>query len=152
MTREKPVNHGLPEVLFNKIVETNLSCNYHRHFDLFLTEASFKEVKMEVKVQDFHINPRNISHGAVAYALLDTAMGMAIRTLNRNVVTLNSSINYTAVSGLGDTLIGKAQVVEYGKKILICDSQAFNQDGQLIAIARGTFYDKGIFCEEANGL
>lgn len=152
MPRKNAVNEGLPELLFQKILETNKDCNYHKHFDLHLTKASFKEVEMVVKIQDFHINPRNISHGAVAFALLDTAMGMAIRTLNRNVVTLNSNINYIAVSALGDTLRAEAQVVDYGKKIIICDSQAYNQDGQLIAIARGTFYDKGIFCEEADDI
>lgn len=150
MLSEKAVNVGLPDLLFQKILETNQDCNYHKHFDLHLTRASHKEVEMVVKIQDFHINPRDISHGAVAYALLDTAMGMAIRTLNRNVVTLNSNINYTAVSGLGDTLRAVAQVVDFGKKIIICDSQAYNQEGKLIAIARGTFYDKGVFCEGVN--
>lgn len=148
MDKRKIENKGLPEVLFNKIVEANLKCNYHNHFDLYLTKLGFKEAEVQVEVQEFHINPRDISHGAVAYALLDTAMGMAIRTVNRNVVTIQSSMNHTAVSRLGDLLQARAKVIEYGKKIIIAESEAWNQKGELVAVARGTFYDKGIFCEE----
>jgi len=150
MKNKNIINKGLPEVLFNKIVEANLNCNYHNHFDLYLTELGPGEASMELEVQDFHINPRNIAHGAVAYAVLDTVMGMAIRTVNRNVVTLQSSMNHISVSKLGDQLFAKAVVVDYGKKIIIAESEAYNQKGDLIAISRGTFYDKGIFCEEVD--
>ncbi len=144
----KVINKGLPQKLFDKIVKANVNCNYHKHFDLYLTELGLREAKMELQVQDFHINPRNIAHGAVAYALLDTAMGMAIRTINRNVVTLQSSMNHTSVAELGDKLTTEARVIEYGKKIIIAESEVYNQKGELVAVSRGTFYDKGIFCEE----
>lgn len=147
MDKIEIINNGLPEALFNKIVKTNVECNYHIHFDLYLTELSHGEAIMEVKVQKFHINPRNIAHGAVAYALLDTAMGMAIRTINRNVVTLQSSMNHTATARLGDVLVAKATIVDSGKKIIIAKSEAYNQKGELVAISSGTFYDKGIFCQ-----
>lgn len=148
MERKDIVNDGLGEILFEKIVRTNLDCNYHNFFGLYLTEVRENEAIMEVKVQEKHINPRDISHGAVAYALLDTAMGMAIRTINRNVVTLQSSMNHIAISRLGDILVAKAKVIDSGKKIIIAESVAYNQNGDKIAISRGTFYDKGIFCEE----
>ncbi len=147
--KKEVINNGLPQVLFDKIVDANVNCNYHKHFDLYLTELGPKEAAMELEVQDIHINPRNIAHGAVAYALIDTAMGMAIRTLNRNVVTLQSSMNHTSIAVLGDKLFTKAKVIEYGKKIIIAEGEVYNQKGELVAISRGTFYDKGIFCEEA---
>ncbi len=148
LKKREIINNGLPEILFEKIVRTNLDCNYHKHFDLYLTELGPKESVMEVKVQDFHINPRDIAHGAVAYALLDTAMGMAIRTVNRNVVTLQSSMNHISIANLGDNLTAKAKVMDSGKKIIIAESEVHNQKGDLVAVSRGTFYDKGIFCEE----
>ena len=144
----KVLNKGLPEKLFDKIVQANVNCNYHKHFDLYLTELGPGVAKMSLRIQDFHINPRNIAHGAVAYALLDTAMGMAIRTINRNVVTLQSSMNHISVAELGDDLFTEAKVVDYGKKIIVAESEVFNQKGILVAVSRGTFYDKGIFCEE----
>lgn len=147
MKKKEIINNGLPEILFNKIVEINLNCNYHSHLDLYLTELGEKECIMEVKVQKFHINPRNIAHGAVAYALLDTSMGMAIRTINRNVVTLQSSMNYISTARLGDLLVAKAKVIDSGKRIIIVESEAYNQKGILVAVSRATFYDKGIFCE-----
>jgi acyl-CoA thioesterase len=118
MDKRKIENKGLPEVLFNKIVEANLKCNYHNHFDLYLTKLGFKEAEVQVEVQEFHINPRDISHGAVAYALLDTAMGMAIRTVNRNVVTIQSSMNHTAVSRLGIYFRPGPRLLNMGKKKL----------------------------------
>ncbi len=139
---------GLPEALFEKIVESNRTCNYHNHLGLYLTELSPETAKMKLEVSDCHINPRDIAHGAVAYAILDTSMGMAIRTINRNVVTIQSSLNHTHPAVLGDTLFASGTVLEYGKKIILAESVVYNQKQKLVAIARGTFYDKGIFFEE----
>ena len=142
------INKGLSEELFNKIVEANQTCNYHNHLGLYLTFLEYKTAGMQLQVTDCHINPRNIAHGAVAYAILDTAMGMAIRTINRNVVTIQSSLNHTHPAVLGDTLTARGEVMEYGKKIILAESVVYNQDQKLVAIARGTFYDKGVFFEE----
>ena len=140
-------NRGLPPALFTQIVETNHTCNYHIHLGLYLTWLAPGEAAMGLRVADYHINPRDIAHGAVAYALLDTVMGMAIRTIDRNVVTIHSSMNHTLPTRLGDVLTAKGTILESGKKIILAESAAYNQDGQLVALSRGTFYDKGPFLE-----
>lgn len=140
-------NNGISEILFARIIESNLECNYHNHLEIYLTELGPSEAIMKLEVRDFHINPRDIAHGAVAYAILDTAMGMAIRTINRDVVTLQSSLNHTLPAKLGDTLTARGKIIKAGKKIILVDGEVYNQRDELVAIGRGTFYDQGKFCE-----
>lgn len=143
-----PINRGLPEKLFSEIIKTNLECNYHKHLGIYVAELGYKHAVVESKVAECHINPRGIAHGAVAYGIIDTVMGMIMRTVNRNVVTIQSSMNHLKVINLGDELKAVARLLDYGKKIVLAEADLFNQDGDLVAAGRTTFYDKGVFLEE----
>ncbi len=143
----EPVNNGIDHRLFDEIVKTNRSCNFHMSSGIYVTSLAPLTAEAMCLMTEEHINPRNIVHGAVSFAILDIVMGTAIRTVNRNVVTVQSTVNHMKPALLGQVLKGKGRVIDYGKKIIIAEADLFNPQGELIAVSRNTFYDKGVFLE-----
>ena len=87
-----------------------------------------------------HFNPQGVAHGGVAYALADTAMGVALYGTMRNgqmCATINITINYIAPIRGGE-LICRARVVNGGKRVAHLAADIFNGE-QLVANATGSF-------------
>lgn len=87
-----------------------------------------------------HFNPQGVAHGAVAYALADTAMGGAISSVlpvDMWCATLEIKFNYhkAVVAGL---LTCDAVVLHQGKRVANVDARLY-QHGQLVSSANGNF-------------
>ena len=110
---------------------------------IFISSLAPGESFLEMPIVECHINPQNVAHGGVAFSLVDTAMGMAIRTYNTVGVTVEMNINYLRPVTLGDTIYSTGKVLDLGKRLIVAQGEVTNQNGELIAVARGTFYNKG---------
>jgi len=99
------------------------------------------EYKMEIK--NIHLATPTTAHGGVLAAYMDGIMGVAALTAsakNLNLVsTVEFKINYLKPAFVGDVLIGKGSIISEGKRIIIAKGEIFNQKGDLISIATGTF-------------
>jgi uncharacterized protein (TIGR00369 family) len=99
------------------------------------------EYKMEVK--SIHLATPTTAHGGVLAAYMDGIMGVAALTAsakNLNLVsTVEFKINYLKPAFVGDVLTGKGSIISEGKRIIIAKGEIFNQKGELISIATGTF-------------
>ncbi|SNX54712.1 PaaI family thioesterase [Thermoanaerobacterium sp. RBIITD] len=135
------INKGIDEEIFNSILEVNKSTSYHRLIDMNITELGMGQSIMEVKITDKHLNPLGIAHGGVLFSIMDTAMGMAARTLGKNIVTLEMNINFIKPVMNNDTIKAIGKVVHTGKSTTIAVCDAYNQEGKLAATARETFYN-----------
>jgi acyl-CoA thioesterase len=136
-------NLGLDASLFEAIIDTNKNCRYHELLGIMITALIPGEATLEATIDERHINPHQTAHGGLAFSLADTAMVMTIRTYNQNVVTIDININYLDSAKPGDILTATGTVVALGKKIIVAEAKVINQDRQLIAVARGTFYNCG---------
>lgn len=86
-------------------------------------------------------NPGGIAHGAIAYTLLDSAMGAAFyQALERPLTcsTIELKVNYLrpVVSG---QLFASAELVERTRRFGILTGRVVDADGRLIALAQATF-------------
>lgn len=99
------------------------------------------EYKMEVK--SIHLATPTTAHGGVLAAYMDGIMGVAALTAsakNLNLVsTVEFKINYLKPAFVGDVLTGKGSIISEGKRIIIAKGEIFNQKGDLISVATGTF-------------
>lgn len=143
-------NVNLDNTLFSAIINTNQSCPFHNHMDIRIKKLEQGEATLETCINSQHINPQNIAHGGVAYSLADTAMGMAIRTLNRYGLTIEMNINYLEPIYRDNILTAVGKVLDLGKKIIIVQAYLSNQDDSLISISRGTYYNKGNYLDLYN--
>ncbi len=87
-----------------------------------------------------HHNPNGVAHGAVAYAMVDTAIGSAImRQLpdGMGCATLSITINYLAPIRTG-AISCTAKVTHLGRRFANGSADVF-VDGALVANANGNF-------------
>jgi len=145
---KQPENQGIDNKLFEIIVKTNNECNYHQLLDIQIKSVKPGISVMTMKVGDRHINPQNFVHGGATFSLADTTIGVATRSKNRIVMTVESSINYLQPVKLGDTLTATARIVSFGKKIIVAQAEIINQEDSTIAIVKGTYYIKRKMLED----
>ena len=74
------------------------------------------------------MNPNEIAHGAVAYAIIDTAMGAATEI----------QIRYHRGARAG-RITATANVISKGKRVVHLEARAVDDSGELIATATGSF-------------
>lgn len=96
----------------------------------------------EVDLGPQHLNPHGIVHGAVIYALADTAMGAAVTSRlsdDERCATLEIKINYLAPATSG-RLTAESVVVGRSRRIAVVEARVRDADGGLVALATGSFY------------
>lgn len=100
--------------------------------------------RVRVKVDERLMHPQLIVHGGVIFTLADTAMSMAILSVNppgTRTGTIEAKINYLQPVRIGE-LLAEASIVYQGRSTAVLEATVFNiVDGEQQAIARllGTF-------------
>lgn len=139
----EPENRGIDQRLFENILNINEECPYHNHLDIYITALEKGVAYLETPLEEKHMNPMAIVHGGLTFSLGDTAMGMAIRTTNYDVVTVDSQCYFMHSARVGDTLKGIGRVVKLGKTIIVAKAEILTQNNVKIAMMSGTFYNRG---------
>ena len=94
---------------------------------------------MEGIITKTSLNHLNIVHGGYIFGLADTAAGIAAMTEGRNVVTIDSNINYLK-KATGEKIIAIAKPLKTGKTISVYEVLINNENDELIAKATITYY------------
>lgn len=95
-----------------------------------------------VDVAAKHLNPNGVVHGAVLFALVDTAMGKATMSVVDDPGVFCASIELSLrfirpVSG--GRLTATVDVVKRGRSVVHLDARVESDDGKLVATSAGTF-------------
>ncbi len=89
-----------------------------------------------------HLNPNGVVHGAVLFALVDTAMGKATMSVvddpGRFCASIEVSLRFIRPAVAG-RLIATATVVKRGRSVVHLEGRVVGDDQRLIATAAGTF-------------
>ncbi len=94
-----------------------------------------------VSIGDEHRNPNGVVHGAVIFAMVDTAMGAAtMSTLpdGQFCTSVEVQLRFIRPATDGD-LIADVSVVKKGKSIVHLEARVHDGDERLIATGGGTF-------------
>jgi acyl-CoA thioesterase len=94
-----------------------------------------------VDITDKHHNPNGVVHGAVLFALVDTAMGKAtMSVLDEGVfcATIEMSLRFIRPVGNG-SVIAVARVLKRGRHVVHLDAHVHDSEDRLIATGDGTF-------------
>ena len=90
---------------------------------------------------DQHGNPNGVAHGAVLFALVDTAMGKAtMSTVEEGLycASVELSLRFIRPASVGE-LIAEATVLKRGRSIVHLEARVHDADDRLIATSAGTF-------------
>jgi uncharacterized protein (TIGR00369 family) len=89
-----------------------------------------------------HLNPNGVVHGAVLFALVDTAMGKSTMSVieepGRYCASIEVSLRFIRPAVAG-RVTATATVVKRGRSVVHLESRVVEDDGRLIATAAGTF-------------
>jgi acyl-CoA thioesterase len=93
-------------------------------------------------VGDRHLNPNGVVHGAVLFALVDTAMGKSTMSVidepGRFCASIELSLRFIRPA-VGGELRAVAHVVKRGRHVVHLTADVVGNDDRLIASAAGTF-------------
>lgn len=94
-----------------------------------------------IDVDERHLNPNGVAHGAVLFAMVDTAMGkatMAVVDEGCHCASIEGQLRFLRPGGAGvhDAV---ATVVKPGRTIVHLAADITGPDGRLVATATGTF-------------
>ncbi len=94
-----------------------------------------------ITVAERHLNPNGVVHGAVPYALIDTAMGAATMSVlgdDLMCATIEIHTRYLAPC-FGGRLTATATVRKPGRRIVHLDASVVDEKGKEIVAASGSF-------------
>jgi uncharacterized protein (TIGR00369 family) len=122
----------------------------YNQVNTFGTENGFKltvikpgVITYEMEILKKHLATPKTVHGGMVAAMMDGVIGVAALSLvapeGRLVSTVEYKINYFKPAYLGEILKGEGRVDNAGKRIISTSGEIYNQKGEIIAKAMGTF-------------
>lgn len=96
---------------------------------------------LEMKVRQEMVNGFGIAHGAITYALADSALAFASNAHGRKAVSIETSINHLRPVMNGDMLRATAEETSLSNKIGVYHIRV-TRDNELVAHFKGMVYRK----------
>lgn len=87
-------------------------------------------------------NGFDIAHGGICYSLADSALAFASNAHGQHAVSIETAISHIKPLRAGDVIIAKAVEKSLSKRIGIYEVQVTKDNGELVAIFKGTVYRK----------
>lgn len=94
-----------------------------------------------VEVEPKHLNPHGSLHGAVLFAMVDTAMGaatMSVLDTGQLCASIDVQLRFCNAVFSG-RLLATATVVQQGKRVIQLQAEVRDSHDTLIALASGSF-------------
>lgn len=118
---------------------------FYQLIGLELVELRRGYSRFRLGISDSLRNVSGIVHGGAIAAMADAAMGVALATLLdplvQRPITVEMKINYMAPSRGGE-LTAEGRVVQRGSTLTVAGAEVKSEDGELVALAMGTFLVK----------
>jgi uncharacterized protein (TIGR00369 family) len=97
--------------------------------------------EVSLDLEPHHLNPQGIVHGGILATLLDTAIGLAVRTELRPGLTHRTAQLNVHFLAKGETgrLVGVGRSLHLGKQMGYGEGEILNPDGRLLARGSATF-------------
>lgn len=102
-------------------------------------DAEDGSARLEVEVDDRHLNPAGSVHGGMLATLVDTVMGSAVRSAVKDESPATSQLTVTYLRpGKPGRLLVTAEVRKRGENLTVCEA-GVEQDGRALVHALATF-------------
>ena len=100
------------------------------------------ECAVTCKISENHLNAGGVAHGGLHSTMLDSALGGALVSQIKKeewCATAQLDISFLNAAYVGDVLVAEGKVLRRGRNLAHCDGLLSNQDGKIIATAKGTW-------------
>jgi acyl-CoA thioesterase len=101
--------------------------------------------KLKMTIRPEMCNGFEIAHGGISFAFADSALAFASNSQGRHAVSIETSISHIKSIRSGDTIIATAVEKNLSNRIGIYEVSITKQDGELVALFKGTVFRKETF-------
>lgn len=108
---------------------------------MVIEETKRGSATARIEVGAKHLNPHGSVHGAVMFAMVDTAMGAATLSIldaNQLCASIDAQLRFCKAAFSGE-LVATATVVQEGRRVIQLQAEIRDSHGELIALASGSF-------------
>ena len=98
--------------------------------------------KLRMVIREDMCNGFGIAHGGICYAFADSALAFACNSHGRQAVSIETSISHLQPIKPGEVLIATAEEKNCSNKIGIYDVRVEKENGELVALFKGTVFRK----------
>lgn len=112
-----------------------------QYLGMSIDETDDGRATARIEVADEHLNPNGVVHGAVLFAMIDTAMGkatMSVLAEGQFCATVDLQLRFIRPASAG-TLVAEATVLKRGRSVVHLEARVHDDADQLVAAAAGTF-------------
>jgi acyl-CoA thioesterase len=112
------------------------------HLGLVVDRPGPGRAVARLHASDTHANPHGVVHGAVLFALVDTAMGAATYSVmpeGASCASIEVHLRFLAPARLGDELAADVTVTRAGSRIVHLESRVTAGGDDVVATATGSF-------------
>jgi acyl-CoA thioesterase len=113
---------------------------FSRWLGLEVVELAPGRCLCRMTVREEMVNGFGVAHGAIAYALADSALAFAANTNGRITMSIENGISYPAPVMPGDTLSAVCTEERANYRVAFYLVRVSNQRDELVAMLRGTVY------------
>lgn len=126
-----------PQQVLAKMLENDA---FSRWLGLVVDDITEGGCRLHYIVKADMLNGFGIIHGGVVFSAADSAFAFACNSHGRLAVALDVSITFTKAAKEGEFLTVEAKEVHLGNKTSVYDIITRNEQGEIVAIFKGTAY------------
>ncbi|MDB4891566.1 MAG: thioesterase superfamily protein [Gemmatimonadetes bacterium] len=113
---------------------------FSRWLGVELIEHAPGRCTLRMRVRGDMVNGFGVAHGGIAFSLADSAMAFAANDTANVTVAVDNSISYPAAIRVDDELVATAERETGSRKLAYYRVVVRRQDGETVALFRGTVY------------
>lgn len=110
------------------------------HLGIIHEKIAEDQVRITLNLREEMLNSFDVAHGGIVMTLLDVSMAMAARVkLNHKEGIMTVDMSTSFIRSVKNKVIVEGKVLQTGKSMQFCEANAYDEHGQIIAKAIGTF-------------
>lgn len=98
--------------------------------------------KLKMLIRNEMVNGFGIAHGGITYSFADSALAFASNTTEKQSLSIETSISHIKMLKPGEAIIATATQKSSTNKIGIYEVAITKESGELIALFKGTVYQR----------
>ena len=107
--------------------------NIHSNFGIEVLSAQQGRCELATLVSSRWVNAAGLTHGRVAYAMMDSACAYACASLDVLGLTTSGNVTYVRGSTAGSRIRATAKVVSQSRRVMTFTTQVIDEENQLLA-------------------
>ena len=130
---------AIPTERIELILSMHKTNNFAQLLDIKIHALDEGYCRLGMSAGEHCTNPYGDVHGGATATLVDIAMGVAVRTLGLQPVTVELTVNYLGPVHKNDALEAEGKVIHQGSTLLLAECLVQTAAGQAVARGRALF-------------